>query len=99
MEKQSRQKFFKILFKLWKNVFLNTQILMSQGKKELPYCSFKSNMQMDNLTASPMVIKMVISALDSSSGADGISVVVFENCEAEFTYMLANLFNLCLKES
>ena len=39
--------------------------------------------------------------LDSSkaSGPDFIPVVVLKNCEPELSYILAELFNMCLKES
>ena len=39
--------------------------------------------------------------LDSSreSGPDYIPMVVLKNCEAELSYILAELFNMCLKES
>ena len=39
--------------------------------------------------------------LDSSKapGPDCISVVVLKNCEPELSYILAELFNICLKES
>ena len=39
--------------------------------------------------------------LDSSkaSGTDCIPVVVIKNCELELSYILAELFNMCLKES
>ena len=39
--------------------------------------------------------------LDSSkaSGPDCIPVVVLKNCEPELSYILAELFNMCLKES
>ena len=45
--------------------------------------------------------KKVITNLDSSkaSGPDCISVVVLKNCEPELSYILAKLFNNCLKES
>ena len=33
------------------------------------------------------------------SGPDGIPVVVLKNCEPELSYILAELFNKCLKES
>ena len=47
------------------------------------------------------MIKKVITNLDSSkvSGPDCISVVVLKNCELELSYILAELFNMCLKES
>ena len=47
------------------------------------------------------MVKKVITNLDSSkaSGPDCISVVVLKNCEPELSYILAKLFNICLKES
>ena len=47
------------------------------------------------------MIKKVITNLDSSKapGPDCIPVVVLENCEPELSYILAELFNMCLKES
>ena len=37
--------------------------------------------------------------LRKSSGLDCIPVVVLKNCEPELCYILAELFNKCLKES
>ena len=47
------------------------------------------------------MIKKVITNLDSSkaSGPDCISLVVLKNCESELSYIVADLFNMCLKES
>ena len=47
------------------------------------------------------MVKKVITKLDSSkaSGPDCIPVVVLKNCEPELSYILAKLFNKCLKES
>ena len=47
------------------------------------------------------MVKKVIMNLDSSkaSGPDCIPVVVLKNCEPELSYILAKLFNKCLKES
>ena len=47
------------------------------------------------------MVKRVITNLDSSkaSGPDCIPVVVLKNCEPELSYILAELFNKCLKES
>ena len=44
---------------------------------------------------------MVIMNLDLSKayGPDCIPVVVLKNCEPEFSYILVELFNKCLKES
>ena len=47
------------------------------------------------------MVKKVITNLHSSkaSGHDCIPVVVLKNCEPELSYILAKLFNMCLKES
>ena len=47
------------------------------------------------------MVKKVIMNLDSTKvfGADCISVVVLKNCEPQLSYMLAELFIMCLKES
>ena len=37
--------------------------------------------------------------LSKASGPDSILVVVLNNCEQEFSYILAELFNKCHKES
>ena len=37
--------------------------------------------------------------LSKASGRDFIPVVVLKNCEPELSYILAELFNECLKES
>ena len=37
--------------------------------------------------------------LSKASGLDCIPVVVLKNCEPELSYILAELFNKCLKES
>ena len=47
------------------------------------------------------MVKKVITNLHSSkaSGPDRIPVMVLKNCEPELSYILAKLFNMCLKES
>ena len=47
------------------------------------------------------MVKKVITNLDSSkeSGPDCMPVVVLKNGEPELSYILAGLFNMCLKES
>ena len=46
------------------------------------------------------MVKNVIKNIDSlkASGPDCIPVVVLKNCEPELSDILAELFNLCLKE-
>ena len=47
------------------------------------------------------VVKKVIANHDSlkASGPDCISIVILKTCELELSYILAELFNMCLKES
>ena len=47
------------------------------------------------------MVKKVITNLDllKASGPDCIPVVVLKNCDPELFYILAELFNMCLKES
>ena len=47
------------------------------------------------------MVKKVIMNLDLSNASDPdcILVVVLMNCEPELSYILAELFNKCLKES
>ena len=46
------------------------------------------------------MVKKIITDLDSSKafGLDCIPVLVLKNCEPELLYILAELFNMCLKE-
>ena len=47
-----------------------------------------------------MVGKVVMNLdFSKASGPDCIPVVVLKNCEPELSYILAELFNKCLKES
>ena len=53
------------------------------------------------ISVTPKMLKRVITNLDSSkaSGPDCIPVVVLKNCESDFSHILAELFNMCPKES
>ena len=54
-----------------------------------------------HISITPKMVKKVITNLDSlkASGPDCIPVVVLKNCEPELSYILAKLFNMCLRES
>ena len=60
-----------------------------------------TNLKLHNISVIPKMVKKVIMNLDLSkaSGPDCIPVVVLKNCEPELSYILAELFNKCLKES
>ena len=47
------------------------------------------------------MVKKVIMNLDltRASGPDCIPVIVLKNCESELSYIIAELFNKCLKYS
>ena len=67
----------------------------------LPVFPSRTNLKLHNISITPNMIKKVITDLDSSkaSGPDCIPVVVLKNCEPVLSYVLAKLFNKCLKES
>ena len=58
-------------------------------------------MKLHSISVTPKMVKKVTMNLDLSkaSGPDFIPVVVLKNCEAELSYILAELFNKCLQES
>ena len=67
----------------------------------LPVFPSRTNLKLHNISVTPKMVKKVIANLDSSkaSGPDCIPVVVLKNYEPELSYILAKLFNNCLKES
>ena len=67
----------------------------------LPVFSPRTNLKLHNISLTPKMVKKVITNLDSSkaSGPDCIPVVVLKNCEPKLSYILAKLFNKCMKES
>ena len=58
-------------------------------------------LKLHNISVTPKMVKKVIMNLDSSkaSNLDCIPVVILKNWESEPSYILAELFNMCLKES
>ena len=80
--------------------FPRTQILMTLVFLLSVFPS-RTNLKLHNISITPKIVKKVITNLDSpkSSGPDYIPVVVLKNCEPELSYILAKLFNKCLKES
>ena len=59
----------------------------------------KTNLKLINISITPMMVKKVITNLDLSkaSGPDCIPAIVLKNCKPELSYVLAELFNKCLK--
>ena len=67
----------------------------------LPVFPSRTHLKLHNISITPKMIKKLIMNLDLSkaSGPDCIPVMVLKNCEPKLSYILAKLFNKCLKES
>ena len=67
----------------------------------LPVFPSRTNLKLHNVSVTPKMVRKVAMNLDLSktSGPDCIPVVVLMNCEPKLSYILAELFNKCLKES
>ena len=67
----------------------------------LPVFPSRTNLKLHNISITPKMAQNVKMNLDSSkaSAPDCIPVVVRQNCEPELSFILAELFNMCLKES
>ena len=66
-----------------------------------PVFPSRTNVKLPNISVTPNMVKKVITDLDllNTSGPDCIPVVVLRNCLSELSYVLAELFNKCLKDS
>ena len=86
--------------KLFAKKFSKNSNLDDSGISLLVFPS-RTNLKLHNISITPKMVKKVIMNLDSSkaSGPDCIPVVVLKNCEPKLSYILAKLFNKCLKES
>ena len=60
-----------------------------------------ANLKLHKISITPTLVKKSLTNLDSpkSSCPNCISVVVLKNYEPELSYILTELFNMCLKES
>ena len=67
----------------------------------LPVFPSRTNLKLHNISVIRKIVRKVVMNLDLSkaSGPDCRPVVVLKTCEPEFSYILAELFNKCLKES
>ena len=85
--------------KIFAKTFLKTHL--DDSGISLPVFLSRTNTKLHNISVTPKMVKMVITNLDSSkaSGLDRIPVVVLKNCEPEISCILAELSNMCLKES
>ena len=67
----------------------------------LPVFPSRANLKLNNISITPKIVRKVIMNLHlpKASGPDCIPVVVLKNFETELSYVLAELFSKCLKES
>ena len=67
----------------------------------LPVFCSRTNLKLHHISATPKMVRKVIMNLDLSKASvpDCIPVVVLKDCEPELSYILAEFFNKCLKES
>ena len=67
----------------------------------LPVFLSRTNLKLHNISVTLKMCKKVITNLDMSKacGPDCILMVILKNCEPKLSYILAELFNRCLKES
>ena len=67
----------------------------------LPVFPSRTNLKLHNISVTPKMVRKVIINLHLSkaSGPDYIPVVVLKNSELELSYILAEFFSKCLKES
>ena len=67
----------------------------------LPIFLSRTNLKLLNISVTLKMVRKVIMNRNWSkaSGPDCTAVVVLKNCEPELSYILAELFNKCLKES
>ena len=67
----------------------------------LPVFPSRTNLKLHNISATPKIVKKVITNLDltKASGPDCIPVVLLKNCEHELSYILAELSNKFPKQS
>ena len=67
----------------------------------LPVFPCRTDLKLHNICLTPKMVRKFVMNLDLSkaSGPDCIPVVVLKNCLLELSYILAELFNKCLKQS
>ena len=66
----------------------------------LPAFPCRTNLKLHNISVTPKMVRKVVMKLNMSkaSGPDCIPMVVLKSCQPALSYILAELFNKCLKE-
>ena len=66
----------------------------------LPVFPCRTNLKLHNISVTPKMVKVISNVdLSKASNPDCIPVVVLKNREPKLSYILAELFSKCLKES
>ena len=67
----------------------------------LPVFPSRTNLKLHNICVTPKKVKKVITNLDLSKTfvPDCLAAAILENCDPKLSYILAEFFNKCLKES
>ena len=80
---------------------LNNNSNLEDSSIFLPAFSSVNDLNWHDFSLTQKMVKKVIMSLGLSKAfdPDRISVVILKNCEHKLSYILAELFNLCLKES
>ena len=76
--------------------FLKTIIL----RLRYPAFYFRTNLKLYKISVTPNMVKEVLSNLDLSKAScpDYVPLMVLKNCEPELSYILTELFYMCLME-
>ena len=82
-------------------VFLTTLILMTWVSLYICIYPSRTTLKQKNISITTKMVTIVTTNLDlwKASGPDSIPLVVLKDCEPEHSYILAELLNMCLKES
>ena len=87
--------------KLFAKTFSKNSNLDDSGISLLVFPS-RTNLELHNISLTLKIVKKLITNLDSSKASGPVPVVVLKvlkNCKPELSYIKAELFNKCLKES
>ena len=85
----------------WCAKFFSNNSNLDDSGIYLPAFPSRTNLKLQNIFVTPKMAKKIITNLDSSKASDPycIPVVALKNCKSEFSYILAELFYKCLKDS
>ena len=86
-----------LLHLIKQNFFKNSNL--DESGISLPVFPSRTNTRLHNISVTPKMVKKVITNLDLSKAYDSycIPAVVLKNYELKLSYILAELFNECLK--